>query len=306
MKKVKIIVVAGATATGKTALGVQIAKAVSGEVISADSMQVYKGLAIASAAPTIEEQCGIKHHMVSCLELEEEFNVSDFCEMCRKCVQDISNRGKTPIIVGGTGLFIDSFVDNITFLPVKRNESLRHELEEKSADELYDMLLQMDKTAASNIHPNNKKRVIRALEICMSGETKTHQNELSRLGDNPYETLYFVIEFANRELLYKKIDARVDKMFEEGIVDEARECIKKGGKTSLQAIGPKELIPYFEGRITIDEAKQNIKTQTHRYAKRQITWFKRRNDAIILTADTMSKDELYMEVIKRSKEFLNE
>ncbi len=304
MTKTKIIVVAGPTASGKTALGIEIAKAVSGEIISADSMQIYKDLGIASAAPTEEERAKVKHHLVEEISLEEEYSVADFCERAAECVKEITEHGHVPVIVGGTGLFIDSFADNISFLPIKGDKKLRESLDKKSTDELYDMLLKEDSKAAEDIHPNNRKRVIRALEICMSGSTKTNQNEESKKGENPYETLYFVLEFKDRAVLYDRIDKRVDKMFEDGLLKEAEEALKKNGQTSVQAIGPKELIPYFRGELSLEEAGENIKKQTRHYAKRQITWFKRRQGAVFLEAD--EQNEMLKKAIKISREFLNE
>lgn len=306
MKKTKLIVVAGPTASGKTALGVRLAKAVSGEVISADSMQVYRGMEIASAAPAPGEQQGVAHHLVGFLEAENEFSVSHFCTLAREKTDEIVKRGNTPIIVGGTGLFIDSFVDNLSFSPAGCDEALRRALGEKEKDELYEMLCAADPAAAAEIHPNNKKRVIRALEICSAGSTKTQQNALSRAGENPFDVLYFVITFADRQKLYDRIDRRVDEMFENGLVEEARQCLLKASKTAAQAIGPKELAPYFSGDITLEEAKENIKRQTRRYAKRQIAWFKRRQGAVLLEADQMTADGLCRKAIEKSREFLNE
>ncbi|MCD7723929.1 MAG: tRNA (adenosine(37)-N6)-dimethylallyltransferase MiaA [Clostridiales bacterium] len=306
MKKTKLIVVAGPTASGKTALGVEIAKALSGEVISADSMQVYTGMHIATAAPAAAEMQGVAHHLVEFISRESEFSVSDFCNAARAKISEIESRGNTPLIVGGTGLFIDSLVDNISFSPIKHDEMLRQQLCEKSAGELYETLCLKDPQAAKLIHPNNKKRVIRALEICFAGSTKTRQNELSRAGGNPFETLYFIISFNNRQLLYERIDRRVDEMFENGLVDEALKCFAGASKTAAQAIGPKELQPYFRGEITLNEARENIKRQTRRYAKRQITWFKRRHGAVLLPADSMTETQLYAAAIEKSRDFLNE
>lgn len=302
MMKTKLIVVAGPTASGKTALGIEIAKAVGGEIISADSMQVYKDMSIATAAPTAEERQLVVHHLVEFLERDKVFSVSDFCKYAKRAVDDIVGRGKVPVIVGGTGLFIDSFVDNIKFTETKTDFKLREELMQKSPDALYEELLKIDPKAAENIHKNNKTRVVRALEIYYSsGNTKSVQNEKSRLEGSPYDVLYFVIGFKDRALLYNRINRRVDSMAESGLADEAERCLQNGGKTSAQAIGHKELIPYFNGSISLDEALDKLKQETRHYAKRQITWFKKREGAVWLYAD---EEDIAKKAVDKSREFL--
>lgn len=302
MMKTKLIVVAGPTASGKTALGIEIAKAVGGEIISADSMQIYKDMSIATAAPTAEERRLVAHHLVEFLERDKVFSVSDFCKYAKGAVDDIVGRGKVPVIVGGTGLFIDSFVDNIKFAETETDFELREMLMKKSSEELYAELLKIDPKAAENIHKNNKIRVVRALEIYYSsGSTKSVQNERSRLEDSPYDVLYFVIGFKNRALLYNRINRRVDLMAENGLVDEAERCLQNGGKTSAQAIGHKELVPYFNGSISLDEALDKLKQETRHYAKRQITWFKKRENAVWLYAD---EEDIAKKAVDKSREFL--
>lgn len=305
MEKTKLIVVAGPTASGKTSLAVEIAKAVSGEVISADSMQVYKGMSIATAAPTKEEMQGVPHHLVEFLDRENSFSVSDFCNLAKEKVQEITKRGNVPVIAGGTGLFIDSFVNNITFTEAQTDEKLRQSLMKRSEDDLYEELLKADSQAALKIHKNNKKRVVRALEIIYTtGKTKSFQDENSKLGENPYETLYFVIGFKDRQKLYSRINERVDKMVEAGLVEEARQSLGLPAKTAAQAIGHKELALYFSGEVSLEDALENLKRETRRYAKRQITWFKRRNDAALLYADELSPQQLIDTAVNMSKEFL--
>lgn len=303
--KTKIIVVAGPTAGGKTSLGIEIAKAVNGEIISADSMQVYKGMGIATAAPTLQEQAEVPHHLVEFLAQEESYSVSDFCAFAKEKIADISSRGKTPVIVGGTGLFIDSLVDNIQFTQAETDFELRDQLMQKSADELYEMLLEIDKEAARNIHKNNKSRVARAIEIYYtSGKTKSMQNEASRKGESPYEALYFVLAFENREVLYNRINSRVDKMLENGLLDEAQKVLEnESSKTSAQAIGHKELKPYFSGEISLDAAIQNLKKETRHYAKRQITWFKRRENTHIIYMDCKQENPV-LAAVDKSREFI--
>lgn len=303
--KTKIIVVAGPTASGKTSLGIKIAEAVNGEVISADSMQVYKGMSIATAAPTQQERASVPHHLVEILSQEQSFSVSDFCDMAREKIADISLRGKTPIIVGGTGLFIDSLVDNIKFSNIKTDYELRNKLMEKDADELYKMLLEIDKDAALAIHKNNKSRVVRALEIYYTGgKTKSMQNEDSRKEESPYDVLYFVLGFENRSNLYDRVNSRVDMMLENGLLDEAQKVLEnRNSKTSAQAIGHKELKPYFDGELSLDTAIENLKKETRHYAKRQITWFKRRKDTELIIMDCDWEDPS-VTAVDKSREFI--
>lgn len=305
MSKTKIIVVAGPTASGKTNLAVEIAKAVSGEVISADSMQVYKGMSIASAAPAQKEMQGVAHHLVEFLDQSEGFSVSDFCRLAKEKISEISARGNVPVIAGGTGLFIDSLVDNINFTEAQTDFELRERLMQKDCEELYSMLLEVDKEAAEKIHKNNKKRVARALEIYYSsGSTKTAQDINSKKEESPYEALYFVIGFKSREVLYERINRRVDLMVEAGLVEEARENLSKEKATSAQAIGHKELAPYFSGEKSLEQALDDLKRETRRYAKRQITWFKRRENAVWLYADEEGAD-IVKTAVDKSREFLN-
>lgn len=303
MKK-KIIVVAGPTASGKTALGIEIANAVGGEIISADSMQVYKGMPIATAAPTAEERSMANHHLTEFLDCDEGFSVAKWCELARVKIDEIIARGNVPVIVGGTGLFIDSLVDNIVFEDVEINTELRSRLMQRDNNSLYEELLSVDSEAAADIHPNNKKRVVRALELYYSGSGKTQQNINSRKNDNPYETLYFVIDYRDRQALYDRINQRVDKMVELGIVDEAKKALSCKLDTSAQAIGHKELAPYINGELSLEDAVDNLKKETRHYAKRQITWFKRRDNAVRLTVE---KDiqEVKSFAVNKCEDFLN-
>ncbi len=304
MKKIKIICVVGATASGKTALGVGLAKRLGGEIISADSMQVYKNMPIATAAATEEERCGIPHYLLEFLEVGESFSVAEFVKLAKERIYDINERGMLPIIVGGTGLFIDSLVNNISFSEVGIDEKLREELSEKDTDELYEELLRLDREAAEKIHKNNRKRVIRALELYFGGVAKTRQDELSRLEESPFDALYIGIGYSDREKLYERINLRVDLMLEAGLVEEARASLKKSGATARQAIGHKELEPYFRGEETLGECTERIKRETRRYAKRQLTWFRRNKNIIWLNADEMSGGELLDKAASTAKDFL--
>lgn len=300
----KVIVIAGPTASGKTSLGIEVARAVGGEVVSADSMQVYKNMPIATAAPTPEEKSLVPHHLVEFLEPNESFSVALWCKLAKEKIDDILSRGKVPVVVGGTGLFIDSLVDNIAFADVKVDEKLRDELMSRDVDSLYDELKSLDPKACENIHKNNKKRVVRALELYYSGSGKTVQNDNSRKEKSPYEFLYFVLQYENRQTLYDRINLRVDKMMEEGLLDEAKNMLSTEKSTSAQAIGHKELAKYINGETTLEEAKNKLKQESRRYAKRQITWFKRRNDAVFVTYDR-DTDSQTKSVIAKCEDFLN-
>lgn len=304
MEKTKIICVVGATASGKTDLAVKLAKAVDGEIISADSMQVYKNMPIATAVATKEEQDGVVHHLVEFLDADQTFSVADFVERAKVLIDEITARGRVPIVAGGTGLFVDSLVKNISFSEVGSNAEIRNELAEKSNEELYERLLNLDPKSAEDIHPNNRKRVIRALELCMSGTSKTEQNENSMLIDSPYDALYIGIGYKDRQKLYDRINKRVDLMLEAGLENEARQMLGKQGLTARQAIGHKELQPYIDGKITLDEATENLKRETRRYAKRQLTWFRRNENINWLYADEMSRDELVNKAVDLAKNHL--
>lgn len=304
MEKTKIICVVGATASGKTDLSVKLAKAVDGEIISADSMQVYKNMPIATAVATKEEQDGVPHHLVEFLDTDQTFSVADFVERAKVLIDEITARGRVPIVAGGTGLFVDSLVKNISFSQVGSNAEIRNELAEKSNEELFEKLLELDPKSAEDIHPNNRKRVIRALELCMSGTSKTEQNENSMLIDSPYDALYIGIGYRDRQKLYDRINKRVDLMLEAGLENEARQMLGKQGLTARQAIGHKELQPYIDGNITLDEAVEGLKRETRRYAKRQLTWFRRNENINWLYADEMSRDELVEKAVDLAKNHL--
>lgn len=304
MKKTKIICVVGATASGKTDLAVKLAKAVDGEIISADSMQVYKNMPIATAVATKEEQDGVPHHLVEFLDTDQTFSVADFVERAKVLINEITARGRVPIVAGGTGLFVDSLVKNISFSQVGSNAEIRNELAEKSNEELFEKLVELDPKSAQDIHPNNRKRVIRALELCMSGTSKTEQNENSMLIDSPYDALYIGIGYQDRQKLYDRINKRVDLMLEAGLENEARQMLGKQGLTARQAIGHKELQPYIDGNITLDEAVEGLKRETRRYAKRQLTWFRRNENINWLYADEMSRDELVEKAVDLAKNHL--
>lgn len=304
MKK-KIIVVAGPTASGKTSLGIEIAKAVNGEIISADSMQVYKDMPIATACPTAEEKEMAVHHLVEFLNCGEDFSVAMWCGLARQKIDDIISRKKIPVIVGGTGLFIGSLVDNILFEDIEIDHKLRDELMKRDADSLYEELLKVDYDSAQEIHKNNKKRVVRALELYYSGVSKTRQNINSRRQESPYDVLYFVLDYDDRQILYDRINKRVDRMVQLGLEQEAKAVLKNRSGTFAQAIGHKELMPYINGDCTLDTAIDSLKQKTRNYAKRQITWFKRRKNAIVLKPDILGLEETVKTAIHYCEDFRN-
>lgn len=304
MDKKKIIVVAGPTASGKTAFGIAIARAVGGEIISADSMQVYKGMPIATASPTKDEQAQAPHHLVEFLDSSEDFSVSQWCDLARAKIDEIISKNKIPVIVGGTGLFIDSLVDNIKFEDVQIDYELRQRLMQKDVDELYDELLKVDEPSAREIHKNNKKRVVRALELYYSGSSKTQQNINSKKEESPYDALYFFINYKDREVLYNRINKRVDLMLDEGLVDEARANMSGEKGTANQAIGHKELMPYLNGSASLEDCVDSLKKETRHYAKRQITWFKRRDNAVLIQPDVL-QDKTIDYLLNICEDFIN-
>lgn len=310
MKKTPIIVIVGPTASGKTALSVLLAKKFDFEIVSFDSMQVYKELSVSTAKPDLAEMDGVPHHLIDNLSVSENFSVATFCEMAKSAVKDIISRNKIPLFVGGTGLYIDSFVNNINFENIDKNDEVREKInnleKEIGTDGLYKRLIEVDNKAAENIHPNNIKRVKRALEIYYSsGVTKTEQDENSMKNSSPYKPLFIGINYKNRENLYNRINLRVDKMIENGLVNEAKEFYKLPfSKTASQAIGCKELKPFIDGEKSLDECVEKLKQETRRYAKRQITWFKRNKEINWYYPDEQNYDIIVNSCISLIENFL--
>ena len=277
----KIIVVSGPTASGKTALAVELAKKYGGEVISADSMQIYTDMDVASAKATVEEQQGIPHHMMDFLDPSESFSVADWVKMAGECAEDIFSRGKIPVICGGTGLYISSFVDNLQFDDSECDYEFRDEMrkfaEENGAEALLEKLREVDPETASELHANNVSRVIRALEVYKTtGHTIAEAKRASRNAPSPYEFILLTLDFEKREQLHERINRRVELMLQNGLVQEARTCFGQPERpTAAQAIGCKELYPYFRGERTLEECVEELKLRTRQYAKRQLTWFRR-------------------------------
>ena len=308
MKKTKVIAVVGPTASGKTSLAVEIAKAVGGEIISADSMQIYKGMFIATAQPSEEEKQGIPHHLISIIDPSETYSVAQFVSDAKKCIDDIVSRGNVPVIAGGTGLYIDSLLYGIDFGFVPDNSEMRDKLkdrlEKEGADKLLDELRQIDPETAQTLHVNNAGRILRALEVYyLTGETISEQKRKSREKGSDYDSLYVYIEYADRQKLYDRIEKRVDIMVDMGLLEEAEEFISLGEETTAkQAIGYKELKPYFRSECSLDEALDNLKKETRHYAKRQMTWFRRNENKFTVQPD--ADNDFVSTAIGKVKEFL--
>ncbi len=285
MSKIKSIFIVGPTASGKTALSIHLAKKFGGEIICADSMQIYKGIHIASAAPDDEEKNGIVHHLFEFLNTDEQFSVADYVIKARECIKEVAEKGKLPIIVGGTGLYISSLLDNTQFEESKTDFVLRDELEKEfdrlGGEEMLERLSVFDSDTASRLHPNNRRRIIRAFEVYrQTGKTITEHNNNSHLLESEFSSLVIGVTFSDREKLYERINKRVDIMLKNGLVNEARTTYcKSNNKGAFQAIGHKELYNYFNGDCSLSDAAELLKQQTRRYAKRQLTWF-RRDDRI--------------------------
>ncbi len=310
MKKIPVIAVVGPTASGKSDLAVEICLEFDGEAVSADSMQIYKGIDISTAKPTEEEKKGIPHHMMGFLDDTESFSVAEYQRLAGECIRDIHSRGKLPVIVGGTGLYIDTLLNDIRLTEDSFDEEIRAKLlkrvEDEGIESLLDELQKVDPGYAAKMHPNNVKRIVRALEVWYSsGITMTRQLEESHR-ESPYDVCFIGIDATDRDFLYERINRRVSIMLENGLEEEAGEYLsKENTSTSSQAIGCKELKPYFDGEITLDEAADNLRQATRRYAKRQLTWFRRNKAINWLMADKFnSKNEMHeraFEIVRKWK-----
>ena len=297
--KQKVVIIVGPTASGKTGLGVKLAKTINGEIISADSMQIYKKLNIATAKVTEQEADGIKHHLIDICDVKDNFSVVDFKNMCYDKIEEILKKGKTPIIVGGTGLYVNSVIYDMNFEQEEVDLDYRNELIElskkHSKEYIYEMLEKVDLETAKTIHPNNLKRVIRALEIAKNSKnikSEHMENEKTRIAKKitKYDFHVFFIS-KERTVLYDRINKRVDLMLENGVLNEAKYIYDLNlpkENTCMQAIGYKEFFPYFENKKTLEEVTEDLKQNTRKYAKRQITWFKDKLDKVELDG---SKDE---------------
>ncbi len=284
-------IIAGPTASGKTALAILVADALSGEVVSADSMQIYADVSVGTARPTAEEMQGIPHHLLGFLPLQQKYSVARYIEDADKAFRDIYHRNKIPVMCGGTGLYIQSFLENRKLFEEESDPSLRQRykemLEEQGIEPLLHRLRSVDPDTADRLHPNDTNRIIRALEVYdTTGRTITEQNELSHTEPSPYPGCLFVLDFHDRQALYDRINRRVDVMLKNGLLDEAERVLRTDpDATVTQAIGYKEFAPYFEGTTTLAEAADRLRQQTRRYAKRQLSWFRRMEGAHTLWVD---------------------
>ena len=303
-EKKKLLAVTGPTATGKTALGIALAKQLNGEIVSCDSMQVYQGLRVGTAQPSNEELAQAPHHLVGFLPWEEAFSVSDYVDMAGKVIAGVHGRGRLPVLVGGTGLYARSLLRGFDF----REEARSEEAEELGPEAMHERLAELDPAAAGAIHPNNVKRALRALEYCMlSGEPFSQQTLRSRQAEPPYDYVMICPVFRDRQKLYDRIDRRVDQMLDAGLLQEAEDfycfcCTAEKQPTAAQSIGYKELFPYFDGQLSLEAAVENIKRESRRYAKRQLTWFSREPEARYLYMDELDAQQAAEACMKLLKE----
>ena len=303
--KKPLLVIVGPTASGKTALGISLAEEFGGEVISADSMQIYKRLDVATAKPTIEEMREIPHHLISIVDLDEEFSVADYVTLAKKKIDEIISRGKLPVLVGGTGLYINSLVDDVNFDNAETDGSVRerliNELNIQGAEVLYERLKQIDPETAEMVPVQNTVRIIRALEIYeLTGMRFSEYKKINRGKECPYNLCMIGLNYADRQKLYDRINMRVSVMVENGMLEECREIFEneKLG-TACQAIGYKELIPYFDGTSSLDECLEIIRLNSRRYAKRQLTWFRRDARINWINMDEINDFNIIMEICKK-------
>ena len=292
LSKSRVIAVGGPTASGKTALSVGLAKAFGGEIINADSMQIYKNLDVGTAKPSIEERQGVPHYLLDFLPPETPYSVADFTAAADPLIQEITARGKLPLVVGGTGLYITSLLNGMAFAPEKMDPAIRARLQERAEAEggaaLYAELQSLDPDYAAQVHPNNLPRVIRALELyAATGRRMSEERVNARPAEPPYRSLCLCLTCRDRAVLYDRIERRVNLMLENGVLAEAKQVYdhRDTYRTAAQAIGYKEFFPYFEGTGSLDECTARLKQATRNYAKRQLTWFRRQNDAVWLYID---------------------
>ena len=297
MNKPLVVVVLGPTASGKTSLGIEIAERFGGEIVSADSMQIYENMDIATAKPTPKEQVRVKHHLVGFVPMGEKFSVAKYKEKATHVIDDILSKGKLPVIVGGTGLYIDTLINNTEFLDYQESD-IRTKLEERCRKDGIEALLkelaEIDPVTAERLHINDSKRIIRALEVYYStGKTISEQDKLSHMNESKYRFCIIGLNANNRQYLYDRINLRVDLMMKAGLLEETRAFFNSDvSATAAQAIGYKELKPYIDSLVSLEEATEKLKMESRRYAKRQLTWFRKNSSINWLYIDDLSSDEL--------------
>ena len=291
MKKIPLVVLMGPTASGKTAMAVEICKKYDGEVVTADSMQVYKFMDIGTAKPTVDEMQGIKHHMIDLVEPTENYSLADYVKEAKNVIEDIHSRGKLPVLAGGTGLYIDTLTQNVELSDGDKDDALRAELtelaEKEGEDRLFEILREVDPMSCETIHKNNIKRVIRAIEFFKTTGIRQSEHIKNTVRNSPFDMTKICLSW-DRDVLYDRINRRVDIMFDMGLADEVEKVRNMGvdmSNTSMQGIGYKEVFPYLDKKVSLEETKDIIKQGTRRYAKRQITWFKREENTSFVPAE---------------------
>lgn len=307
MEKLKpLVVIIGPTAAGKTDVAIELAKMVRGEVISADSMLVYRGMDIGTAKPTLEEMQGIPHHMIDLVDPNEEFSVAMYQQGAENLIDDITSRGNLPFLVGGTGLYVRAVIDHYDFTPAPRDEQLRERLkqeaEELGAEEMHRKLAEVDQQSAARLHPNDTRRVIRALEVYYQTGKPISEYQYTHKNNNPkYQLMMFGLNM-DRQLLYNRINQRVDIMLEKGLVSEVKQLMERYGSlgTAMQGLGYKEIVAYLNGECSLEEAAEILKRDTRRFAKRQLTWFRADNRIKWLNLEDFSdKKQVASEIAKQ-------
>ena len=298
MSKPRVIVICGPTASGKTALSIELAKKINGEIISCDSMQIYKDMNIGTAKPMVEEMQGIKHYLLDFIEPNKRYSVAEFKKDAEKAIEEILAKGKMPIVVGGTGLYVDSLIYGIEYQDIQLDEDYRKQLEqianEKGLGILYEQAKQIDEQAMKKISPNDKKRIMRVLEIYKAtGKNKTEQEWESRKNEVKYDFKVFTLNM-DREVLYDRINKRVDIMIEQGLIEEVKNIIQKYSEfpTAMQGLGYKEVVEYLEEKCSKEEMIEKIKIETRRYAKRQLTWFRKNKQTIWIDGLNSKEDNV--------------
>lgn len=299
MTKQKIIAITGPSSSGKTKLAIEVAKALNGEIISVDSRQIYKELDIGSAKPTLEEREGIPHHLMDIIDVNQEYTVADFCDDAKAKIKEIIEKGKTPILAGGTGLYFRVLLQDFDLPRVAPNKELREELEKLSSEELYKQLLELDYDIAQKIHFNNKVKIIRALEVCKT--LGIPMSKAQKKKESEYDVHWYGLNSGNRDFLYNRINKRVDIMLEQGLLKEVANLFEKYGenKILLGTIGYQEFYPFFKGQVDLETATELLKQNTRRYAKRQISWFKANSDIHWFNIETESIEKMISFVVSK-------
>lgn len=309
MEKIPVLAVVGPTASGKTSLAIEIAKEYHGEVVSADSMQIYKEMQIATAKPTVDEMQGIPHHLLDFLAPDVSFSVAQYATLAHQTISEITARGHLPVMAGGTGLYIDAVLDDLIFAKIETDEQKRAELwafvEAHGANALHERLREIDPESAARIHENNVGRIVRAVEVYeLTGITMSEHQRNSRPKESRYRSLKIGINYKDRAVLYDRVNRRVDLMMEQGLLEEAANVRNRARKTAVQAIGYKELEPYFLHQEPLDVCVERLKQETRRYAKRQITWFSRDPNILWVYPDTETPQEIFSKIKRAVENFI--